>query len=190
MCSVDGCDGRVFGHGLCNKHYKKVRKYGDPLHGRVNSERGAPMKWIIDHVDHDGDECLIWPFFRVKGRGYGRIGREFAHRVMCMKVHGAPPSALHQAAHSCGKGHEGCVNPKHLRWDTAKGNNADRIVHGTDGARERNPSVKLSPDQVTKIKALAGTRRCRGRFTQYQVAEMFGVSQSQVSAIVRGASWH
>lgn len=35
-CSIDGCVGRAgipgTGRGMCNAHYKKLRKYGDPLH--------------------------------------------------------------------------------------------------------------------------------------------------------------
>lgn len=50
---------------------------------------------------------------------------------MCQKAHGDPPSPKHDAAHSCGRGHEGCVNPNHLSWKTKKQNQADRITHGT-----------------------------------------------------------
>lgn len=32
ICVVDGCDDYVKGHGYCNKHYRRWRKYGDPEH--------------------------------------------------------------------------------------------------------------------------------------------------------------
>lgn len=31
LCSIDGCGGPVRGHGWCNKHHLRWRKYGDPL---------------------------------------------------------------------------------------------------------------------------------------------------------------
>ena len=34
-CKIDGCLSKVKGHGLCNKHLKKYRKYGDPLAGKT-----------------------------------------------------------------------------------------------------------------------------------------------------------
>jgi Recombination endonuclease VII len=30
-CTVDGCFSVCFGHGFCNLHYKRWKKYGDPL---------------------------------------------------------------------------------------------------------------------------------------------------------------
>lgn len=33
-CSVEGCENKHYGKGLCNKHFQKWRKHGDPLAGR------------------------------------------------------------------------------------------------------------------------------------------------------------
>lgn len=32
ICSVNGCHGECHGFGFCNKHYRKFKKYGDPLY--------------------------------------------------------------------------------------------------------------------------------------------------------------
>ncbi len=42
-CSVDGCETRSLAKGLCNKHYKRMTIYGDPLFttNRGNGE-GTP----------------------------------------------------------------------------------------------------------------------------------------------------
>lgn len=45
-CLVEGCDASTVGRGYCNKHYLRIKKYGDPLHmsraengsGHINSE--------------------------------------------------------------------------------------------------------------------------------------------------------
>jgi hypothetical protein len=31
LCSIDGCERKHFGHGLCNTHYVRWRRHGDPL---------------------------------------------------------------------------------------------------------------------------------------------------------------
>jgi HNH endonuclease len=33
LCSIEDCDGPVAGSGYCNRHYHRLKKYGDPLHG-------------------------------------------------------------------------------------------------------------------------------------------------------------
>ena len=51
-CSVDGCERplRGGGHGWCNAHYARWRKYGDPLH--PFSEHGH--RWTGDSVGYIG----------------------------------------------------------------------------------------------------------------------------------------
>ena len=34
-CTIYLCDTKVFGHGLCNKHYKRWKRNGDPLISRT-----------------------------------------------------------------------------------------------------------------------------------------------------------
>lgn len=41
-CSVEGCEGKHYGNGLCNKHYQKNRKYGSPLGVAVRKSKLAP----------------------------------------------------------------------------------------------------------------------------------------------------
>lgn len=37
MCSVTACPGKHYARGLCESHYTKLRKYGDPLRVRRNN---------------------------------------------------------------------------------------------------------------------------------------------------------
>ena len=113
---------------------------------------------------------------------FGLNGKlEYAHRFMCQLVHGDPPTDKHQAAHSCGNGHLGCVNPKHLTWKTPEANQQDKREHGrayTDGGR-----YKLTPADVAEIRAM------RGKKTQDEMAKMFGVSRRNIGAVLSGRSW-
>lgn len=104
-------------------------------------------------------------------------------RVMCIKVYGPPPTPLHECAHSCGKGHEGCVAPRHLRWATPKENQMDRVLHGTDSRGEKSVSAVLRASEVNEIRR----RYVWGKGTS--LAAEYGVTQATVSAIVRGKTW-
>jgi hypothetical protein len=106
-----------------------------------------------------------------------------AHRLMCLLAHGEPPTNKHQVAHSCGKGSEGCVNPRHIRWATSQENIDDKEIHGTNPKGERNAGAKLTEESVLKIRSLART------ITYGQIAKIFGVSCACVSAVVRRVRW-
>jgi hypothetical protein len=100
---------------------------------------------------------------------------------MCILAHGEPPFEGAQAAHSCGKGHEGCVNPQHLSWKTAKANTADKYDHGTILRGEANPLAKLTDEQVIAIRADMRSLQT--------VADDYGVTISAVEAIQKGNTW-
>lgn len=146
--------------------------------GDGNRGKGKGLTWLKDHVLHDGDACLIWPFC-VNHQGYGQvgyIGRVFkAHRLMCILAHGEPPTPKHHAAHSCGNGHGGCVHPKHLDWKTPQENRMDTNEHGTD----RNHRGKaLAPDIVLRIR--------HSPKSYLEIADEFGVYFGTVGKIKRG----
>lgn len=136
VCSVDGCNEPFHCKTFCKRHYVSFRKYGDPLTARQWTKPGEPLQWIIDRKDYDGDDCLKWPF-QVTGKGYGQITfegkRSHASRVMCIIANGKPEPDKPLAAHTCGNGHKGCVNPKHLVWKSHKDNVRDRFLHETTG---------------------------------------------------------
>lgn len=185
ICAAIGCDNRAYSKGFCRNHYHRWSRYGDALGGGTSP--GEPRRWLAAHVGWTGDQCLMWPFAMRTG-GYGRVhirGRqqEYAHRIMCSLAHGPPPTPKHEAAHSCGNGPEGCVNPRHLRWDTAKGNAADRAIHGTENCGERNGQAVLTPEDVREIKS------CGGLEPQWVTAQRYGVSRQTVSDIRRGKRW-
>lgn len=184
LCSVEGCGKRHRSHEYCGAHLERFKKHGDPLGGQP--PRGTTVQWIKDHAAHVGDDCLPWPFSRTPN-GYGCVTyngrRRSASRVMCEVAHGPPPTPAHEAAHSCGKGHEACMNPGHLSWKTHSGNQMDRHDHGTACAGDEQWMSKLTTADVLVIRA------ARGRETQQSLANRFGVYQQHISLIQRGMRW-
>ncbi len=185
-CSVPGCESAFkIKQGYCNKHYLRFLRYGDPLGG--GTYRGDTLKFLDDHADFKGDDCLIWPFSR-DAAGYARIRKDGknvpAHRVMCEMVHGAPSAPSMQSTHKCGRGQDGCVNPNHLEWGTGFKNQQDRVEHGTSNRGERCASHKLTEDEVLVIFARlgAGDRPA-------DMSREYGVHPVTILDIKSGRTW-
>lgn len=190
ICSVEDCSKPYKSRGLCNTHYEQWRRNspGHPQIGdRIQTESGTLLRWINEvAVSYKGDDCLIWPFNK-SSNGYGLVrvnGRPNAvHRLVCKLVHGEPPTADHESAHSCGNGHLGCVNPAHLRWATTLENQRDRFIHGTHCMGMRNGSAKLTAIDVLAIRDL------KGKLGQRKIAARFGVTKSTIARIHNGSNW-
>ncbi len=134
------------------------RRKGQPSPHRG---KGRGLAWLKDHLNHDGEECLIFPWSR-NHQGYGQIGYfgkvRKAHHIMCLLAKGAPPTPRHHAAHSCLNGHLGCVHPKHLDWKTPTEN---RLEARPAPKRHRLPVetvlfIKNSPKSYLEISAETG----------------------------------
>lgn len=186
-CSVSGCKERHHAHGYCAAHGYRWRTHGDPLGGGPSpAPQGALVKWIEQHKDHHGDECLHPPVGR-SGSGYSqvRIGGHpiGAHVYMCELANGKANDSRLVARHLCGNGHLGCLNPRHLAWGTQAQNNDDKWGHGTMPHGEGQHKAVLTREDVVEIRAL------RGKMTQTEIARMFGIKQPTVSAIQLRKSW-
>jgi hypothetical protein len=150
----------------------------------ANRGDGLGYRWLLDHRSYPHEEwCLIWPLFRhANGRGVvGLNGKTYrAHRMMCQLAHGEPPTPEHQAAHSCGNGHLGCANPKHLSWKTASENLMDCAAHGTHPKSRFGAKGQFDASQIEEIRELLKTR------THREIAEMFGANQTTIGNIATG----
>lgn len=185
-CKIDGCE-RPSGHkGLCSLHYQRMRNNGDPAVASRSERHMRIQRWLSDHVDYDGSDCLVWPFsVSDNGRGVATWGGKqiSAPRAMCIMAHGEPPTPHHEAAHSCGNGHNGCMNPMHLSWKTHAENEADKLVHGTVIRGADVNTAKLTEDDVLKI------RRIGKSMTRKAIAAAFNVAPCTVWEIQTRRSW-
>lgn len=185
ICSITGCDKPHVARGWCNAHHKRWRRHGDPIAGKT--PYGEPHAFFEQALIADTTECINWPFAKTSdGRSQiwvnGRL--RLAARIICERAYGTPPTPQHEAAHSCGNGHQGCINPKHLRWATRAENQSDRIIHNTHNRGERNGQAKLTESDVLNIR-----RRVSLGETQAAMARYYGVGETTIGHIVRGESW-
>jgi hypothetical protein len=184
VCSVDNCDNPHYGKTYCVRHYKRWRKYGDPESGGIR--RGEAKDFLDSCLESNTNECLIFPYYR-NSSGYGWVnisGKPIgAHVYIAQRAIGEKPTKKHEACHSCGNGHLGCVNPKHIYWGTRTQNVIDAINHGTlfvPPPRFGSDNHNFKCDDKMKEHIISMLRSGK---TQKYVSEFFNISQSTVSRI-------
>lgn len=107
MCVIPECEGPDGSRGMCDKHYKRWWRYGDPNFTK------RKQRWVLEECWSPGepDECWIWRGEVSVYWGYGLFGRKRAHRVIYEKLVGPIPHGL-VLDHLCRV--KLCVNPAHL----------------------------------------------------------------------------
>lgn len=186
FCYIDGCNEIVYAKSMCASHYNANRRNGDPLTLRDKKPNGTHFRWIEENKNYDLDDCLIWPF-SLQENGYGTASinsKNFmAHRYMCEVVNGKPKKNQ-VARHSCGNGHMGCVNPKHLSWGSAGQNRLDQFIHQTSCNGEQHPNATLTDEKVLYIIEQIDSGR-----TQRDIAKEMNIDYKKVNSIHKGRSW-
>lgn len=184
-CTVEGCSKPLLRYGMCVMHLQRVKVHGTvaPPPSRQALRAAEVRKWIEDHKDWpDAGECLRWPYSR-SSTGYAVFskGPSSVSMVMCEARNGPRPTPKHEAAHNCGKGHEGCVNPNHLRWATHAENMHDNATLGTAPSGEGHHNARLTAEQVRAI--FADPRPI------VTIAVSLGVAESTIADIKKGRTW-
>jgi len=118
--------------------------------------------------------------------GYGRIGvnnrYERVHRLSWEKHFGQIPDGM-CVCHRCDT--PACYNLDHLFLGTHAENMADRARKGRYDLRgTKNPSAKLTADQVERIRAAIAAGKVLKR-----VAEEYGVTDGMIGHIKAGRAW-
>jgi len=149
---------------------------------------GKAMRWLESMSNHSADECLAYPFL-INAQGYGYIGNaekkgtSLASRIMCILAHGNPPHKDSYACHSCHKGNQGCVNPRHLYWGDNRSNQMDRVDNENSNRGSRHGCSKLSKADVLEIRA-----NLSGKSVVEMAAER-GLAVSTIYAILSRHTW-
>lgn len=185
-CKVEGCNRKHDSHGYCNIHAIRYRRFGDPLRANVQTDFGSHRKFLSELLSREdfGEECIRWPF-AINPTGINVHGIGKVCRYICKQVHGEPPKdGVYHAAHSCGKGHEGCINPDHLYWATPEQNAWDKLKHGTLLQGEKCPWSKLTKEQVLLIREASSDKA-----SKQKLSSLYGVSIGSIEDIQHRRTW-
>lgn len=183
ICTVEDCRNPRRAHGLCQKHYMRLRNTGSP----TGTARKKPktLAWLESAATMESDKCYLWPFAVGTG-GYGNVnlGGKYtnAHRVVCRLAHGEPDVDGLEAAHSCGN--RLCCNPKHLSWATHIENETHKVAHGRLRRGEEVTTSKLTRDEVRGIRQMADAGKSLA-----ENADAHGVSKKQAWQIIARKTW-
>lgn len=175
VCAVSGCERTVGYFGYCKMHWRRLQSRGDA--GEVGKELGKPLEFLRSILGTTNEECILWPFSMA--HGYGHLGIDSkvvkAHRLILEWTVPRPDPKLN-ALHRCDT--KRCVNPNHLYWGTQIDNVRDFKLSG-------RVKRKLTFQQAREIVVLLR----EGKLSQPQIAKLFGINQTMVSAIKRKKSW-
>ena len=148
--------------------------------------------WNRVDIRNDKEECWNYTLYVSPG-GYAYFrysphdpsSDTSTHRVAYVLSKGAIADGL-QVQHTCNN--RRCCNPNHLEL----GNNSKNMVymyrcHRRDVTGENNSSSILTENQVREIHNICMKNP---NIKQWQIAEMFDITQECVSMILNGKRWH
>ena len=146
----------------------------------------TPKEKFLARVRQDAATgCWLWTA-HINGDGYGQMyfrGQlRAAHRASWILFRGKIPAGK-IVCHRCDV--RACVNPEHLFLGTHGENAADKKRKDRSTFGTKSPCCKLNAEAVLKIRTLLA----EDRYYMTEIARMFGVSCTTVSAIKRGKRW-
>lgn len=153
---------------------------------RSSSKGEAVRKVLSGGIKESENGC--WEWTGGKSHGYGQVRiREvwgnrpvYAHRASFVVYHLQPiPKGL-VICHTCDN--PCCINPGHLFLGTQDENLKDMANKGRSCLGAKNGMTKFTEEDVLNIKA-----EVNAGVKQYVVSEKYGISQAQVSRIMRGS---
>lgn len=126
---------------------------------------------------------------KVGAKGHLSVGlvkdgarRHFGVHCLVLSAFVGPRPKGMQGAHNNGDPSKNDLS--NLRWDTPRGNLADRKLHGTLMVGEKNHRAKLAAADIFEILRLKSNG-----VLQKEIAAKFGVTPANISSIVKGKTW-
>jgi hypothetical protein len=186
ICKVDGCERESKPQmEYCNLHYNRLWRSGS-TELLFPERKLPPIEKIKRNVEENENGCWVLTRYTDE-KGYGRLrvnGKLMkAHRIMYEYATGEKLTKDDAIMHTCDN--PSCCNPRHLEKGTRAENNRDRAKKKRSATGEKSGKSKLSKEDVIKIRELYYS----DEFTRIQLAEMFGVSKSQIDVIVTRKQW-
>lgn len=141
--------------------------------GRMRTWKSGKPRLMKTRIGKDG-----YPRVTLQDKK-GNKKVERVHALIAWAFLGLPKGRL--VRHKDGKEWRPLLS--NLEYGTYLDNKEDKHRHGTDQVGERNSQAELIRRHAKQIYKL------KGKYTQQEIANMFGVSRQAVSDIQRGITW-
>ena len=160
ICVAVDCDRKAISKHCCDKHYRRLLKWGDPNYNPRPMVYGNEVERFHLKYQIEENGCWIW----IGGTRPNRVGNLYgrhsrndgssisAHRFS-WEVHNGPTHEGLLVCHHCDV--TLCVNPKHLFLGTYQDNSDDMVWKGRfckDRGEDKKGRAKLTNDQAFWIK--------------------------------------
>lgn len=147
--------------------------------GRIRTLLRSYPRLLTPEVDKDG-------YQRVSVSADGARVHKVVHRLVAEAFIGPQPEGMPMCCH---RDNDRSNNvPGNLRWDTQKGNIADKKIHGTHQAREKHPRATISQATADEVRRLLNQiPKYRGRLQD--ISSATGASYQVVAGIAHKGAW-
>jgi hypothetical protein len=186
VCCIKGCDTAWLYLGLCNRHWRRNKKYGSPVATKGHSGMlvGLPVGERFYRQVKKTPTCWLWSGATdgdgrsIFSSAVGTTVYKRAHRFSWSFHTGEVLPRGMMICHKCDNPR--CVNPDHLFPGTAFDNMRDMIAKGRRRILEGEdaPKAKLSAKQVKAI--------IRDPRPYAQIAADYGVAATTIGPAVEG----
>ena len=171
-CKVDGCENKIHAKACCDTHYRRFKKYGDPLH--IEQERHGMINTSeYSCWNHIKSRCLNKnvPNYRYYGgRGIAVCERWLDSFIAFFEDMGSKPFPKAEIDR---KDNDGNYEPGNCRW-----------ISRNENIRNR-PYTKLTLEKAEEIRKRYET----GRISQRTLALMYQVDQKTIYDIIHQKTW-
>lgn len=169
-CKIEGCNNQSKGYGLCNSHYMRLYRYGNPLyepqHHKTNSPEYTTWRAMINRCEREDHKNY---------KHYGGRGIIVCHRwrdsfKMFYSDMGPKPF---RGAQIDRINNDGNYEPRNCRWVTCTENN------------RRSSKIKLSLGIAREIRR----NYKNSDMSQSAFAKLYNTDQSTISRIIHKKLW-
>ena len=187
QCTIPDCGKPYKARGLCNTHYRRWQRHGDPQADiAVASKRRSVRERLAEKFTVGApDACGEWEGAR-DPKGYGRFrfeGRnQTASRTAWVLAYGPIPEEMF-VCHHCDN--PPCVNLSHLFLGTVADNAADMVQKNRSARGERSARSRLTTELVRRIRAEFSA----GGISHTALARRYGIARPTVSDLLRRDTW-
>ena len=133
--------------------------------------------WTRLSPTSDKDGYLI-AVLRFNGNSYTKK----VHQLVCEAVYGPCPLGMEVCHNDNNPSHNDYWN---LRYDTDKGNQADRVIYGTDHNGEKSPNAKSTWIKTGEIRE----KYASGHYSYRRLGLEYGMCAGNVYRIVKNLMW-